>query len=38
MTDERNGAFGGMIIGRGNKCNWRKPVSIALFPPQNPHD
>jgi hypothetical protein len=26
MIDERNGAFGGMRIGRGNRRTLRKPV------------
>jgi hypothetical protein len=38
MIDERNGSLGGMIVGRGNKIKWRKPISVSHFPPQIPHD
>jgi hypothetical protein len=30
-------AFGGMIIGRGNRSTLRKPAPMPLLPPQIPH-
>jgi hypothetical protein len=38
MTDERNGAFGGMRIGKGNRNIRRKTAEVPLCPPQIPHD
>jgi hypothetical protein len=36
--DNKCGAVGGMIIGRGNRSTRRKPARVPLCPPQIPHD
>jgi hypothetical protein len=36
--DYEDGEFGGMVIGRGNRSNRRKPAPVPLCPPQIPHD
>jgi hypothetical protein len=36
MTDERNRAFSGMRIGRGNQRKQKKPVTMSLRPPKEP--
>jgi hypothetical protein len=38
MTDERNGAFGGMRIDEGNRNIRSKSAQVPLHPPQIPHD
>jgi hypothetical protein len=39
MTDDKCGAFGRMIIGRGNQTTLRKPTPVTLFPHhKSPHD
>jgi hypothetical protein len=35
--DYDDGEIGGMMIGRGNRSNPRKPAPVPLCPPQNPH-
>jgi hypothetical protein len=36
--DYEGGEFGGMMIGRGNRSNQRKPAPVPPCPPQIPHD
>jgi hypothetical protein len=38
IDDDDYGALGGMRTGRGNRSTRRKPASVALCPPQIPHD
>jgi hypothetical protein len=35
--DYDDGEIGGMMIGRGNRSTWRKPVPVQPCPPQAPH-
>jgi hypothetical protein len=35
--DYDDGEIGRMMIGRGNRSNWRKPAPMPFCPPQNPH-
>jgi hypothetical protein len=35
--DYDDGAFGGMMIGMGNRTTRRKRVPLPLSPPQTPH-
>jgi hypothetical protein len=34
MIDERNGAFGGVRIVKGNLCIWRNPPPVPFCPSQ----
>jgi hypothetical protein len=36
LGDYDDGEIGGMMIGMGNRSNWRKPAPVPLCPPQ-PH-
>jgi hypothetical protein len=38
MIDERNGASGGALTGKGNRSTRRKPAPIPLCPQQNSHE
>jgi hypothetical protein len=39
MIDDADcGVIGGMLIGRGNRCNRRKPAPVPLCPSQILHD
>jgi hypothetical protein len=35
--DYDDGEIGGMMIGRGKRSIRRKPATVPLCPPQNPH-
>jgi hypothetical protein len=35
--DYDDGEIDGMMIGKGNRSTRRKPASVPLCPPQNPH-
>jgi hypothetical protein len=35
--DYDNGEIGGMMIGKGNRSNRRKPAPVPFCPPQIPH-
>jgi hypothetical protein len=35
--DYDDGETSGMMIGKGNRCTWRKPAPVLLCPPQTTH-